>query len=702
MKVVVFVLLTTLPMSGIAAGRTLVALGKSVQYQQTSALAPALAGDEPYEFVVLTREGEAGSALTGSFSEPDGTAWGLEREGSGLIFGRSFTSQSALNSAFPSHGTAPYRVCAETEGGGDWELALLLKSAALPNAPRLTNHAAAQAVDSGAEFTLAWGAFQGGTTNDLIHVEIRTAFGLVYSSGFAGEPGALHGKTTSLILPAQTFEAGRHHDVAIRFIRIVDRSETEDSSVGGYAYYLAETSTTLKTLGASPWPQSALLRFETAHEPGVLPVTAAGLVSPTYFEPIPRRFSLFFTVDDSNPRPESVVFVGPPGSAIENVVSAGYWDYLGPTTRLFFSPSRLLPPYPSGGVYLVKYQSLELAYEKPDPNVQLRQVLVRPRITVTGGKFNTVNWDYEDLEGNLIAAPVYFESITLRLDGDAGQFFHQDGLPLEPRSKKLPTSISWSELRNVTFVLRDNQGNSFLSAARRWDFPTITVLALPHAAQAIPYSVALVGAGGEPPYTWSVPGGNPLPEWLQLTDAGLLHGSSPRAGDYGFTIRLVDASGQEANRDYSLKVKTKAPTTYGLWCATQFSAAELGDPSISGKLSDPDGDQRVNLIEYALGSAPKAPDQGLPLTWLVDGEALTLSHCRNTLALDLDIQVQVAEKLGAGSTWLTLEDFFSPAEFERHHGVPDAEGVLLENCTLAWPMQANQLWFRLVVWDENP
>ena len=46
---------------------------------------------------------------------------------------------------------------------------------------------------------------------------------------------------------------------------------------------------------------------------------------------------------------------------------------------------------------------------------------------------------------------------------------------------------------------------------------------------------------------------------------------------------------------------------FDAWRFANFTSPELANPSISGETADPDADQLANLLEYALGLAPKSP-----------------------------------------------------------------------------------------------
>jgi hypothetical protein len=90
------------------------------------------------------------------------------------------------------------------------------------------------------------------------------------------------------------------------------------------------------------------------------------------------------------------------------------------------------------------------------------------------------------------------------------------------------------------------------------------------------------------------------------------------------------------------------PQTWSQWRQTYFSAAQLGDATISGPLTDPDGDGSVNVMEFMSGTSPvtktAAPafmvfsgtgNQGARFTWRQDTSRTGIS-VRAELSNDLD------------------------------------------------------------------
>lgn len=73
---------------------------------------------------------------------------------------------------------------------------------------------------------------------------------------------------------------------------------------------------------------------------------------------------------------------------------------------------------------------------------------------------------------------------------------------------------------------------------------------LPNLQVGQPISQLLTATGGEGPYDWAVAVGA-LPSGTQLTDSGMFAGAPTQAGDYSFTVEVVDVNGDFGERTYT-------------------------------------------------------------------------------------------------------------------------------------------------------
>jgi hypothetical protein len=90
-------------------------------------------------------------------------------------------------------------------------------------------------------------------------------------------------------------------------------------------------------------------------------------------------------------------------------------------------------------------------------------------------------------------------------------------------------------------------------------------------------------------------------------------------------------------------------TPFNAWRFTNFTAADLANPSLTGDLADYDGDGIVNLLEYAFGLAPKTPGvSGLPVVGIQPGGALSLAYTHVKSAADITYIAEVSNDL---ATW---------------------------------------------------
>ncbi|MFI6235468.1 putative Ig domain-containing protein [Micromonospora sp. NPDC050784] len=86
--------------------------------------------------------------------------------------------------------------------------------------------------------------------------------------------------------------------------------------------------------------------------------------------------------------------------------------------------------------------------------------------------------------------------------------------------------------------------------------PTLAFPPPPPGQVGVPYSTQLTVNGGTAPFVWSVSAGS-LPPGLTLNaSTGLLSGTPTAAGSSSFTVRVVDAAGQEATQPVTLVITT--------------------------------------------------------------------------------------------------------------------------------------------------
>ena len=164
------------------------------------------------------------------------------------------------------------------------------------------------------------------------------------------------------------------------------------------------------------------------------------------------------------------------------------------------------------------------------------------------------------------------------------------------------------------------------------------------------YGATLAGAGGAPPYRWSLAAGR-LPAGLTLSVGGTIAGTPTRAQTAAFTLRLEDAAGRVTTRRLSITVRS-APRADLKITATQL------DDFVTGH----DGSLRFTV--YNTGAAatattttvtvhvPRGSDfvhaTGAGWTWRRSGTTVTLRH-RGALAAGGHSAVTVVTKVTAAA-----------------------------------------------------
>jgi hypothetical protein len=136
-----------------------------------------------------------------------------------MVSRNGFTNQAAFETAFPN---GRYNFTISLAGGGVKTGSVNLTGDAYPNTPRVSNYSAAQGINPAADFVLSWDSFVGGTAADFIEVEVEDPMTCAspFESRSPGEPGALNGASTSVVIPANTLAANQTYRGRVKFYRL--------------------------------------------------------------------------------------------------------------------------------------------------------------------------------------------------------------------------------------------------------------------------------------------------------------------------------------------------------------------------------------------------------------------------------------------------------------------------------------------------
>ncbi|MBN1209015.1 MAG: hemagglutinin [Myxococcaceae bacterium] len=141
----------------------------------------------------------------------------------------------------------------------------------------------------------------------------------------------------------------------------------------------------------------------------------------------------------------------------------------------------------------------------------------------------------------------------------------------------------------LTVEVTDAQGakDSRAYGLRVYPAPAISTELLPQATAGLAYEFPLSATGGQPPLQWTLAEGA-LPQGLQLSSDGNVLGAPQGEGSASFTVRVRDAAGAEATRQFTLQVRrdttdggtpdagTAFPLQVGNWNIEWFGSPDAG------------------------------------------------------------------------------------------------------------------------------
>jgi hypothetical protein len=182
------------------------------------------------------------------------------------------------------------------------------------------------------------------------------------------------------------------------------------------------------------------------------------------------------------------------------------------------------------------------------------------------------------------------------------------------------------------------------------------------------------------------PGGGALPGWLSFDSATGRLAGTPTSANLGTTTLMVTATdrcGGFATTPLVINVllvrppqlpAPGAPLTYEQWIARLLPARILNNPALEapvwGRLANPDGDDFLNLEEYAFGTrlfAASADDgPGLTIGVAQDGR-IAVSYQRRTNDATLRFGLEFSPDLTTWTDAATLpkEEVLSPIGYDR-------------------------------------
>ncbi len=205
-------------------------LSETCMYDQATAGGATLDPVATYVFGVTALVASNSPASNVSLTLPDSSVaelWGDSLVPKSFFRTEGITAPASFDATFPSgnyvfnlHGTTPTeRVTLNFPSG-------LIQ----PNAPHVNNLAAAQAVNPALPFLLSWDPFQGAGTTDIVTVTVGD-HPVFTSVPPGGGPGTLNGTSTSVLIPAGTFQPNGHYDAFITFERFKYTNNSTNSTV---------------------------------------------------------------------------------------------------------------------------------------------------------------------------------------------------------------------------------------------------------------------------------------------------------------------------------------------------------------------------------------------------------------------------------------------------------------------------------------
>jgi hypothetical protein len=260
-------------------------------YQQTNANPPGLLRNITYEFFAQTLLASNRTATNITVTIPVRlVASNLVEE---LLSPEKFSVADfntnlleTFTTNFPS-GNYIFNVSAVTS---NQQVTVNLPAYVPPNSPQVSNYVAAQSVNPSQPFTLNWITFTNGLSTDWILFQIHGGpIGTLFQTPVPGQPGALNGTSTSVIIPAGTLSTSSTNTAVLAFYHVAastNGTTVTQASVASVTYFSISTTTNVAVASAPvltirPSGTNVILTWPT-NATGYTLVSATNLASPVW------------------------------------------------------------------------------------------------------------------------------------------------------------------------------------------------------------------------------------------------------------------------------------------------------------------------------------------------------------------------------------------------------------------------------------
>ncbi len=165
---------------------------------------------------------------------------------------------AAPDAAYPA-GTYTLRF---TQTGQPERVIAMNMPAAQPPVPKIANYVEAQSINATQDFTLRWGAFTGATASDFLSLTITDSQGrVVFMAPDRCVPRELPVTATSVVLPANTLQAGKVYEGDLAFSRVFYFSTNTVATMAGSGSLTRSTRFSLGTGGGTPAAAARFISF---------------------------------------------------------------------------------------------------------------------------------------------------------------------------------------------------------------------------------------------------------------------------------------------------------------------------------------------------------------------------------------------------------------------------------------------------------